>query len=590
MSRIHVVIVALILSISFPVLLTPNAQAQNINGIPEYSVEQVENEDFDEIKVQTRLAHYLISEQGGLIQSVYVYFSPIGAGETELVADTITNVQNRDPWELQRITTRNPLFPLGLTVNGIDTSDSIYDCNATPNADQALEISCSLQVEGVVITKIYTIAQKPNYSIEFDLEIENNSDADVTLSNGLLLTLGDGLGESNNYRNTLKYLYSDDVRNEIFDAPGFEGLGFHDRGLLFFLKSEFFDNDVYPFESEPSAEGRFELGLQFDELFIRSGETRHYDFLLYAGRDKFTLLEEVGLGRLNRPSFFLQFIIPVVYLLNWLYNLTGNYGWAILIFTLITRILLFPLFRKQSHSFARMAEIKPKMDKIQQRYPGIKRLREIHPNMGEEELMKRDRENKQAMQEKLMELYRSENVNPLGGCLPLLVQFPILIILWQTILYSAEAIHFTPGFLWMPDLALKDPTYVIMGLTVLVMIFQTRTAPKMATQQQGPNPMFMMLIFVGIMVIALRDFPAGLWLYYFSTTVVQVVQQLVINREMQQIAAKREAATSAGVTVDVEAADEEASQTELTEADAEIEGDVISEDDISEDDSERKTE
>jgi len=250
----------------------------------------------------------------------------------------------------------------------------------------------------------------------------------------------------------------------------------------------------------------------------------------------------VGLGQLDPPGFLSQFLIAVVELLDWLYQVTGNYGWAIILFTLITRILLFPLMRQQFHSMAKLAEVRPKMEKLQQRYPTLKRLKELHPNLSQEELFKRDRDNRRALQEKMMELYREEKVNPLGGCLPMLIQLPILIVLWQAIGYSAERIHLSPGFLWMNDLSLRDPYYLVVALTAAAMLLQTKTTPTMTTSNQGPNPMVFMLISIGAMVLLLKDFPAGLWLYYFLTTLFQVGQQLFINWELKRIRIQKQTA------------------------------------------------
>jgi len=121
-------------------------------------------------------------------------------------------------------------------------------------------------------------------------------------------------------------------------------------------------------------------------------------------------------------------MIPVIQFLGMLYRATGNYGWAIILFTILTRVVLFPLMRKQYHSMAKMQKIQPKLKRIQERF----------------------KDDRQLMQQKMMELYRKEGVNPMGGCLPMLVQLPILILIWRAILHSGELIHLSPGFLWVP--------------------------------------------------------------------------------------------------------------------------------------------
>ena len=541
-------------------------------AVPKYQLQTLNSED--EILIETKLAYYLISSQGGLLRSIYLHFTPVYTVSAELVSDTETSVLNQETGELERGYVQSPLFPLGLTINGVDTSEVLYECSPQETLTLMLEITCIAEIDGVRISKIYSIGEYPNFAVDFRLELENVSGAPIDLANGVQLTIGDGVGPEN-ANNPPKpiFLYRDEVREQIFDSPSFNGVGFKDRNLVLFIKPEETSSDVFPFEAA-SDRGRTELGIDIPQFTLQSGESRSYDFLFFAGRDKFTLLDDVGLGPINPPGFFQQFIIPIVYFLDWLYSQTGNYGWAIIIFTVLTRILLFPLFRKQAHSMARLAEVRPQMEKIQQRYPGKARLRELHPNMSEEELGKRDRENKVAMQEKIMALYREEKVNPFGGCLPMFVQLPILLVLWQAIIYSAEVIHFTPGFLWMPDLSLKDPFLAINIITAAVMILQTRTTPKINMGQQGPNPTVIMILMVGFMLYILRDFPSGLWFYYFLTTVVQVGQQIVINREMHQMSLKS-AAASAGTasedTVDVEAEDADSDSSEEALESAETE-------------------
>lgn len=514
------------------------AIADQHNGIPSYQVVTVNGAD--EILVNTKLADYLFTSEGGLLRSIYLHFAPLGAGKLELVPGTLTNF-NPDSGILERSYVTDAIFPFELELDGVSSAELIYEYTIEETVDDQLVIEFIGEQDGIRIIKRFILDENPYYSFDFVLELQNESGSNLDLANGVQVTLGKGVGTNVATPDKLKFLYGSEVRAQPFNSPGFRGLGFHDAGLILFLRALAGDDEFLPLEERTQSD--ITLGLESSPLFIGDGATKSYLFRFFGGRDKYTLLQSEGIGELNPPGFFIQFIIPVVGLLHWLYETTGNYGWAIIIFTILIRILLFPLTRKQFHSMSKMAAIRPKFEKIQQRYPTMKRLKELHPNMSQEELFKRDRENRAQLQQKMMALYKEEGVNPLGGCLPLLAQLPIILILWQAVLYSAELIHFTPGFLWMNDLALRDPTYIIVGLTVVAMLFQTRTTPTMtAPGQSGPNPMVMMTISAAIMVFFLRDFPAGLWLYYFLTTLVQVIQQVIINMEMK----KKEAEVSPG--------------------------------------------
>jgi YidC/Oxa1 family membrane protein insertase len=499
----------------------------------------VEREGQREILVSTKLAEYLFSSTGGVLQSVYLRFTPLGTVAEELIPDTETRLDPQSG-QLQRSYVRNAFFPFQLVVNGRSTEDLEHVFTWERSGEQ-LALRFLAEIEGLRVTKTFLVSENPYYTVEFQLELANMTDEPLTLARGLQLALGHGLGRPGGPPPKVRYLFAQQLTDRPLQSSGLSGLGFVGQGLIFFLKEIEAGGPVLPVEGDETGHPAG-LGLEFAPITLPTREARLYAYELYAGRAKYTLLEHAGLGQLAPPDFLSQFLIPVVQLLDWLYRGTSNYGWAIILFTLITRILLFPLTRKQFHAMAKMAELRPKLEKLQQRYPTLRRLKELHPNLSQEELFKRDRENRRALQEKMMELYREEQVNPLGGCLPLLVQFPILIILWQAILYSAETIHLSPGFLWMNDLSLRDPYYLIVALTAAAMILQTKTTPTLTTSTQGPNPMIFMLFSIALMVVFLKDFPSGLWLYYFLTTVIQVGQQVFINWEMKRIRLQKAAA------------------------------------------------
>ncbi|GEM_PF-230814 len=502
--------------------------------------------DEEEILVRPKLAEFVFGSRGGALRSVYLYFAPAGILPTELIPDTETRPA-AERGRRERVYVQGAVFPLQILDGGVPDGDRTYSVSAERRDDEVFLEFVADWPSGLQVVKRYRVAETAVYTLRVEVEIRNPTDAELLLAPNTTLVVGRGVGRSPDPDAQVRFLYGTEVRTEPLEAPDFRGIGFVGDGLAFFLR----DAGDRPLEDlRPrrlvGSEGQVLWGLALPSRPLPPRQSLRWAFTLYAGRAKYTLLDEQGLGGLAPPGLFSQLVIAVVELLDWLYRATGNYGYAIILFTLITRILLFPLTRQQFHAMAKMAELRPKLEKLQQRYPTFRRLRELHPNLGDEELMKRDRENRRALQEKMMELYREEGVNPLGGCLPLLIQFPILIILWRAILYSAEAIHLSPGFLWMDDLSLRDPYYLIVALTALAMILQTKTTPTMNTSSQGPNPMIMMLFSIGLMVLFLKDFPSGLWLYYFLTTVIQVGQQVFINWELEQLQRKRSSDTETG--------------------------------------------
>ena len=166
--------------------------------------------------------------------------------------------------------------------------------------------------------------------------------------------------------------------------------------------------------------------------------------------------------------------------------------------------------RKQYHSMAKMQKLTPKMQQLRQRF----------------------KDDRQLQQQKLMELYKKEGVNPMGGCLPMVIQLPILVLLWKAILYSAEQIHLSPGFLWLSDLSLRDPYFILVILTTAVMMLQSKLMTPMTAGEGSGSQKYMGYIFPVFMAVFLYNFPAGLWLYYFLTTILQVGQQYFVNWEL----------------------------------------------------------
>ena len=495
-----------------------------------------EREGYKDIEIQTALTNYLFSTKGGVLKSVYLHFAPFGWQPLELIPDMAT-----DPKTLSRSFLEDAAFPLTLSLESLNEKASYEFEIIQTDQPKKLVLSFRKKLNGLTVEKLFTIYNDPYYAIDVELSLKNNTDSPKILEDGFHMTLGNGVGAAS--QGEVRYLFDGKRSAVIPEAYSrFDGLGFVSRDLVLFLKNE--SLEIRPFVKTEEAAGpqpKRIFGVKAEKIVLAAGEMKNFRFSLYAGRHKYLLLEHAGLAKIENLSFYNQLLVPVIRSLDWLYVKTRNYGWAIIIFTLITRIVLFPLMRKQFYSMAKMHQLRDKIEKLQQRYPNLLKLRQLHPKMSESELRQRARENQKAMHQKLMELYKKEGINPLSGCLPMLIQFPILIILWRAIMYSAERIHLSPGFLWMPDLSLSDPYYIIVILTVIFMVLQSKFTPTpTATGLQGQLLVWGMPIFMGIL---LKDFPAGLWLYYFLTTAFQVLQQLFINWEMSRKAPKSETAS-----------------------------------------------
>ncbi len=204
---------------------------------------------------------------------------------------------------------------------------------------------------------------------------------------------------------------------------------------------------------------------------------------------------------------------PLGYLLFFLNGFVGNYGIAIILFTIIIKAALYPLTAHQLKSSKRMQEMQPKIKEIQKKYAN----------------------DKEKMNTKMMELYKEEKFNPAGGCLPLLIQIPIIWGLF-TLLRTPEQFVSDPNFLdavhnsfiWISDLSQPDPWIlpILAGITTYFSFSITQSAAPQNNSLKAMQYIFpVMIIWWG------RSFPAGLTLYWFISTLFQLVQQYITNRE-----------------------------------------------------------
>lgn len=477
-----------------------------------------------ELEVKTGLVSYLFSETGGTLNSVYLYFAaPWGAPPTEVLPDVTVN-----PKDLSRLYAPETTFPFVLTLGQI-APDAIYQTAILSSENPKVKrVTFAHQNEDLKIQKTFTVINDPYYTVGFELRIENLSEAaTLSLPEGFRFTVGAGVHGA---QATARFLFDGLRATEVLqNYEHFDGLGFVGNDLLLWLINDATQKDIRPWVST-DAKGRQILGVRSDGLTLAPHESRVYRFSLYAGRLNLLLLEQAGLQNVTDHGLWSQALTLVTKFLNLLYEYTGNYGWALILLTLALRLLMYPLTRAQFHSMAKMKEVQPKIEKLQARYPSLTQLRAMYPKMSEDELKRRARENREELTKKQMELFRKEGVNPMGGCLPALLQIPIFILLWRVVLYSADAIHLSPGFLWMADLSQHDSLYIIVALTVLAQIAQGRLTP---TPASGQNQL-MTWLFPVVFGFLLKDLSAGLWLHYFVSTLVQVGQQTIVMWELRR--------------------------------------------------------
>lgn len=197
---------------------------------------------------------------------------------------------------------------------------------------------------------------------------------------------------------------------------------------------------------------------------------------------------------------------PIFWCLEAIHKLVGNWGWAIIILTVIIKLLFFPLSAASYKSMAKMKAVAPRVNAIRERYGN----------------------DKQRLNQEMMNLYRTEKINPLGGCLPILIQIPVFIALYWALLGAVE-MRDAPWILWIKDLSSKDPYYVLPIIMAVTMFIQTKLNPTPPDPMQAKVMLAMPLVF-GFMFLF---FPAGLVLYWVVNNILSIAQQWQITRMIE---------------------------------------------------------
>lgn len=283
---------------------------------------------------------------------------------------------------------------------------------------------------------------------------------------------------------------------------------------------------LQPVLVEPGAQGvRFEpvppeltaaqKDLSRDYLLLLDAAGGSLDLSAYWGIKEYDRLAELGLQEAVDLGMFGFLVRPLMKGLRWIHdNVVPNYGWAIVIMTIIINLLLLPLTHKSYVSSRKMADVAPKINAIREKYRPKLRDKQGKPNMDAQ----------QKMNQEIMALYKSEGVNPAGGCLPILLQMPVFFAFYQLLSVAVE-LRGAPWMLWIHDLSMKDPYYVLPIVMGATQFLQMRMMPMSGDPIQRKifqlMPIGMTFVFLG--------FPSGLVVYWLTGNVLTIIRQWVYN-------------------------------------------------------------
>jgi YidC/Oxa1 family membrane protein insertase len=191
--------------------------------------------------------------------------------------------------------------------------------------------------------------------------------------------------------------------------------------------------------------------------------------------------------------------------MTWIHSILGNWGWTIVALTVVVKAIFYPLSAASYKSMAKMKLVAP-------------RLKSLREKFGDD---------KQKLNMAMMEMYKTEKINPLGGCLPVVVQIPVFISLYWVLLASVE-MRGAPWVLWVDDLSIRDPLFILPAVMTATMFLQMKLNPTPPDPMQAKIMMFMPLIFGGMMFF----FPAGLVLYWCVNNILSIAQQWYVTKKI----------------------------------------------------------
>lgn len=503
---------------------TNNVVSQKVNQDDHYSKELNNNVIESIILVSTDLFQARISTKGG-----------------DLIGfDLLNHGENNNPNDPFKLLTKNEssvyivqtgLLSQNVTLPGTNalfsTKQLSYVLQGNENTlDVPLEISLD---NGVKIIKNYQF-KRDSYVVIVSYNIINMSDNPLNSISAYWRILRDENTPSGQIKFTSTftgpvYYTSDNKFNKIsfkdiskndFNYPeninnGWVGMIQHYFASVWLMNAYGYkpvcDNGVScRLNFKKTENNLFSSGLITDLPTINKDASYAISVPLFLGPEENHILTTTApeLSRVKDYGWVYIFATPLFTLLVKIHDLLKNWGWAIIVLTIIVKAILYPLTRASYISMAKMKELAPKVDKLRKQYEN----------------------DKIKLQQSMMQLYKTEKVNPIGGCLPMLLQIPVFIGLYWALFSSVELRQ--AQFLWIKDLSLADPFYILPVLLAITMFLQTFMNPPPADPVQAKMMKIMPLAFS----VMFFFFPAGLVVYWLVNNILSILQQWYVNRHV----------------------------------------------------------
>ncbi len=410
----------------------------------------------------------------------------------------------------------------GLLGEGLPTHNSAYlipsgDYELMPGKDSVEVRLTAAESSNTKVEKIYTF-QRGKYVIDVAYEIENKGAAPISPSAYFQLIREAGASETESkfvptftgaavygeQEKFQKVAFSDIEKNKV-KLPTNPDNGWIGMIQHYFVSAWLVNNGKREYYVKKLDENLFSAGLILPVGAIEPGKTGRISSRLYAGPAQASLNDIApGLGLSVDYGWLTIIATPLFLVMSWLYGWVHNWGVAIILLTILIKLVFFPLSAASYRSMAKMRTVAPKLEKIKQQYG----------------------DDREKLNRAMMELYKTEKINPLGGCLPVLIQIPVFIALYWAILSSVELRH-APFLGWIHDLSATDPYYILPLIMGISMLIQSKLNPVPPDPLQAKLMQAMPIIFS----IVFFFFPAGLVLYSVVNNILSIAQQWYVSRD-----------------------------------------------------------
>jgi len=461
-----------------------------------------------EIMVESDLYRAVFTTRGARLKEFYLKNYRSKPGESSSEVNLVSSAAQGGTFLL---TGEGDFSVADHVIYSVDITETFYRLSG--DEEKSLTFSFLLP-SGVTLLKTYTFKGQ-SYSVPVDIQLKNLSPSakQGTLSLALLEDTEQTLtGDIVDDTSAAASLVGTKLRIDTLSDLTKEDKSYKDDVLWsgyknkYFIKSVGATNqqklDVSIHKKAAIVETRFNSSL----LLIPAGGQVSLNFFSYFGPLDYQILQETGYNLVSAVDlgFFEILAKPLFYVLKFFYGYVGNYGWAIILLTVLIKIIFWPLTDKSYKSMKAMQTLQPEMQKV----------REKHKN-------DRDTLNKE-----IMNLYKEHRVNPLGGCLPMVVQIPVFFALYQVLMNMIELRH-APFIFWLTDLSAKDPYYItplVMGATMFIQ-------QKLTPSQLDPVQQKIFLIMPVVFTFLFLNFPSGLVVYWLVNNILTIAQQLSVNRK-----------------------------------------------------------